>query len=78
MGMEQEGYDTLVSASCFHIACSAYIISCGLKLHAAGKKKIRGEGRLTIKIGLNLLDSQQTSLVFSPHMCQECQTSRLW
>lgn len=44
MGMEQEGYDTLVSASCFHTACSAYIISCGLKLHAAGKKKIRGGG----------------------------------
>lgn len=43
-----------------------------------GKKKDRGEGRLTIKIGLNRLDSQQTSLVFSPHMCQECQTSRLW
>lgn len=44
MGMEQEGYDTLVSASCFHTACSAYIISCGLKLHAAGKKKDQGGG----------------------------------
>lgn len=44
MGMEQEGCDTLVSASCFHTACSAYIISCGLKLHAAGEKKDQGGG----------------------------------
>lgn len=67
--MGGDGYDTLVSASCFHAACTAYIISCGLKQHAAGKKIRRGRGALQLRPGsIFWILGKPGSSVFSPYV----------